>query len=169
LNVYHGAATALESLANVTFHVYQDTQPTIEYRPGSHRVITHGHGVRMHRRIPYYGLRDLLTASVLEAIDYQGPTPDFLLVGHFHQYASLDDGRVILLPSLMGPTLYSRGAGYRGAPAQLVWYTGEHGPFGFTTLHRRRPPSYQIPEYVAPWERPMVGDDPTSNCEVVDA
>lgn len=153
LNVYAGAQDSCQKVANIDVRIYQDTQPAIEYRPGKVAVLTHGHGVRINKRMPYYGLRDLYFTVVQEAIDAGRPIPEFLLCGHFHEFGSTDDGRVIVMPSAMGPSLWSRSAGFRGTPAQLVFYTGEHGPFGFTPLARRLPDGYKVPEYVNPWER----------------
>lgn len=155
LNVYVGMQLACQRLDNVQVIIYQDQQPTIEYRPGKFFVMSHGHGIKMNKRMPWYGMRDAFMARVLEAMDYKGPPPDFMTLAHFHQFGLVDDGRILAMPSGMGPSLFSRNAGFRGVPAQVTWYTSEHGMFGHIPWRRRIPPNYVQAEYEPPWEKDL--------------
>jgi predicted phosphodiesterase len=123
-------------LRNVEVVRHADQLPTVEIN-GLNLGLAHGHGIRMFRRLPFYGMRDFLLGRIMEALEYAGPVPDMVCLAHFHQHALVDDGRVLVLPSHIGNAMYARNAGYRGRPAQLSWFIGKHGPFGYVPWRRQ--------------------------------
>lgn len=123
---------------NVKVVRHTDNLPTVNINETTFGL-AHGHGIAMYKRTPYYGLRDLLVSRILEALDYKGEPPQVVCVGHFHEQSITDDGRVMLLPSLMGPSHWSRDKGFRGRPAQMTWFVGKHGPFGHVAWRRQVP------------------------------
>ena len=100
-------------------------------------VATHGANVRMHYKLPFYGLYTLWETEA-SYLAQKGKFLDYMLVGHFHQPGELPvpasmgrQGFIILNGSLIGPNEYSFGKGLKPVPAsQTLFFV--HPRYGLT-------------------------------------
>ena len=134
--IVHEFATARASAAkNVTVECPLQVAPIFDI--AGHRVlVTHGNDVRGQMGIPYYGFARYVARhsrkeqSLLDKGLISAPTK-YYIFGHFHHFAILDDGAVMMNPSLIGPNEYDETAQRFAEPAQLAFLVSpHHGAFG---------------------------------------
>lgn len=97
----------------------------------------HGHQIKNSGTSPYYGLSR--RASMLAKERASSKLPPFLttMVAHFHSYAVLENGALMLVPSLVGQSEWSRQQGYATMPGQLAYFVGPHGFFDQCVFARK--------------------------------
>ena len=86
---------------------------------------------------PYYGIARIANAIARERMGGRAAPPDHIIMGHFHHYAALEDANVLIAPSLIGATEWSRQKGFRGKPGQLVGIMKDSGILELSVFERR--------------------------------
>ncbi len=136
----HAMANALLArYPNVECILSDDPMPVVSIE-GHQIMALHGHQIRGGSNgSPYYGLTRHF--SRVMACRYDQGLPPLLAVvqGHLHHHAVLE-GRIILAPSLIGPSEYSIQLGLHSDPGQLAFLVGQHGIHGMTCFERRTQP-----------------------------
>lgn len=134
--VAHFTQRLLAAQPNITVHIPTDTWATVNIA-GHDFILSHGNDVRSAGRTPYYGFSRHVSAELRRRLRAGMPAVEKVIVGHYHHYAELEDGQIMLCPSLIGPTEYSRKGGFPdGKPAQVSFLVGKHGAFGTLKLER---------------------------------
>lgn len=131
------ASEAVKNIPHVNVSSPEDPIPVTQVN-GRWIAAMHGHQIKSTGASPYYGMARRANALLRERLDRGLPKLDTLLLGHFHHFALLESNQVVICPSLVGPTEWSRQQGFQGTAGQLAFLVGEHGPFSWTPFERRR-------------------------------
>lgn len=97
--------------------------------------VTHGDVVQGQMGIPYYGFWRYVARVARKRMEMNAEKISTFLFGHWHQFAALDDGSVILNRSLIGPTEYDLGAQRYAKSGQVAFLVSpNHGTFNITAF-----------------------------------
>lgn len=98
---------------------------------GKNFLVEHGNDVRAWMGIPFYSIERLRQREVERRAAQAMPNIDYLVLGHFHTYATWKG--VIMNGALCGTTPYDHAAARHAWPSQVGFLVHpEHGLFNFT-------------------------------------
>lgn len=134
--VHRLANALLAKFPNVETLLSDDPMPVVEIE-GHSIMALHGHQIRGGSNgSPYYGITRHF-ARVMQGRYEDGLPPlAAVIMGHLHHFSVCEE-RIILAPSLIGPSEFSVQRGLRGKPAQLGFLVGDRGIHGLTCFERR--------------------------------
>ncbi len=133
---YTIARERLRGVEHVVVETPVDPMPRFDVH-GRPVAALHGHQIKAGGISPYYGIARRSNSMARERTEIGGAPPSNIFIAHFHHFALLEDTNVVLCPSLIGATEWSRQAGFRGTPGQLACIMGKRGLHGFTVFERR--------------------------------
>jgi hypothetical protein len=131
---YMFAEAVKDKLANhkrVAVNVHVPTR--VEVKIGQcNFLLEHGNNYLSWLGIPYYGLARGVRTEAWRRLGVPEREFQYMVLGHFHQAFSLEGGRIIGVPSIVGPSEFSDQRGMLGEPAQTAFLVGKYGAFART-------------------------------------
>lgn len=116
----------LKDHKNVNFNVYPQLEAVVNVE-GRKYLLMHGHGIRGHMGIPYYGMERKTSKEAIRRMNIADKRFDRIVMGHFHH--SMIHPNFIVCGSPQGTDAYDHQCGRYGNPSQMSWLVGKHGEF----------------------------------------